>query len=81
MSRRRDQMRREAEMVMCPLYVGHTEKDINCQSHVGDAKWTTQHYETPQLRLTQQRTFCETRCFKRCEHYLSWKHFAWQEDE
>ena len=80
MSRRRNQQRREAELVKCPLYVGHTELDINCQPHVGDSKWTTLHYATPELRKRQEKCYCETHCYERCEHYLSWKHFAWEDD-
>lgn len=68
-------------MVKCPLYLGHTEADINCQPHVGDSKWVAIHYATPELRKRQQKTYCETLCFSRCEHYLSWKHFAWEDDE
>jgi hypothetical protein len=27
----------------------------------------------------QRKMFCEG-CWDRCEHYLSWKHFNWEDD-
>ena len=81
MGRRRNQRREELEKGMCPLFLHYGELDISCRAHVGDAKWTTIHYPTQQMREQQMRCYCQTQCFRRCEHYLSWKHFAWEEDE
>ena len=80
MSRKANQLRKESMYAVCPLFVGTKEREIHCLPHVPDSRRTAVIFETPEGMRKQKRIFCEG-CFERCEHYLSWKHFQWVEDE
>jgi hypothetical protein len=71
---------RRAAYVLCPLYVADGERDILCESHIPDARVTVNRFNSKKDKDTQKRCFCEG-CWKRCEHYLSWKHWKWEEEK
>ena len=71
---------RDAENILCPLFIEINEKEIRCAPHVPEARATIIWYRSPEACRKQRATFCEG-CWERCEHYLSWKHFVWDEDE
>ena len=71
---------RWGEDVLCPLFVSFSDYEIKCQSHMPDASSTVIKYSNLNYCKTQRSVFCEG-CWERCEHYRTWKHFRWEEDE
>ena len=71
---------RDGENVLCPLFISFTDNEIRCQAHVPDASSTSLKYSDKKSCYLQRKTFCEG-CWKRCEQWLAWKHFRWEEDE
>ncbi len=71
---------RHADYIRCPLFVAHSERDVLCESHLPGGKVCINRFATKKDKETQQRCFCEG-AWQRCEHYLSWKHWQWPEDE
>ena len=70
----------DGEAVLCPLFKSFKEDEIRCASHVPDASAVILKYRNKQACKTQREVFCE-RCWKRCEHYLSWRHMRWDDTE
>ena len=71
---------REGEYVLCPIFVAYSDHEIRCQPHVPDAAATILRYSDKQSCYSQRKMFCEG-CWKRCEHYMAWEHFRWEDDE
>lgn len=71
---------RDDKYIICPLYIAHTDHEIRCQAHVPDATATILRYSDMGRCQAQRKTYCEG-CWKRCEHYLTWIHFRWEEEE
>ena len=70
---------REGEYVLCPLFVAYTDNEIRCKPHIPEASATLHRYSDRDACKRQRNMYCEG-CWERCEHYLSWKHFAWEDD-
>ena len=70
---------RGADHILCPYFKAHSEREILCESHVPDSKSILMKFDSEHKKKNQQRIFCEGE-YKRCEHYLSVKHFRWDED-
>lgn len=70
---------REGENILCPLFVSFTENEIRCKPHVPDSSSTIHRYADRAACKLQRNMYCEG-CWKRCEHYLSWLHFTWEDD-
>ena len=72
----------DGEAVLCPLFKSfQTEKnEIRCASHVADASSVVLKYKNVKACETQRKVFCEG-CWYRCEHYRSWKHMRWEDEE
>lgn len=70
---------RGADHILCPYFKAHSEREILCESHVPDSKSVVLKFDSEHKKKTQQRIFCEGE-YKRCEHYLSVKHFRWEDD-
>lgn len=70
---------REGENVLCPLFVAFTENEIRCQPHVPDAAAVIVRYSNKEACRSQRKMYCEG-CYRRCEHFLSWMHFRWEDD-
>ena len=68
------------ENVLCPLFVAFTENELRCESHVPDAAASILRYATKDACKKQRTMYCEGE-WKRCEHYLAWKHFKWEDDD
>ena len=71
---------RAGESILCPLFVSFTENEIRCSPHVPEASATILRYADRSACRQQRKTYCEG-CWKKCEQYLSWKHFNWEDDE
>ena len=70
---------RAGENVLCPLFIAFTEKELMCHSHVLDASSVILKYSDRTTCERQRKLFCEG-CWEKCEHYLSWKHWCWEDD-
>lgn len=70
---------RDGEAVLCPLFVSFTDNEIRCKPHVPEASATRICYSNKNTCNKQRTMYCEGN-WERCEHYLSWKHFAWEDD-
>ena len=66
--------------MLCPLYVANSDREIQCRSHLPDSSSTIHKYQNENLCKRQRNIFCEG-CWQRCEHYLSWLHFRWEDEE
>lgn len=71
---------RESCYVVCPLFVAFTDNEIRCKPHLPDASATLHRYSDRAACKRQRNVFCEG-CWERCEHYLSWKHWNWEDEE
>ena len=71
---------REGEYVLCPLFISFTDNELRCESHVPDANATIMRYAEKEKCRTQRRLYCEGD-WRRCEHYLAWKHFRWEDED
>ena len=63
----------------CPLFIARSDKEIICKSHVNGADRVAIRYWAKANIETQIECFC-TDHYKSCEHYLAYKHFAWEDD-
>lgn len=63
----------------CPLHIAYRQDEIMCKPAMPEAAATVHRYEDPELAVGQIRTYC-CGCYERCEHYLAWKHFMWDDD-
>ena len=70
---------REGENVLCPLFIAFTENELRCESHVPEANAAIMRYGDREACRRQRRLYCEGD-WKRCEHFLAWKHFRWEDD-
>lgn len=70
---------RDGEYVLCPLFVAFSDNEIRCKSHVPEANAMKLCYSDKGTCKKQRTMYCEG-CWERCEHYLSWKHFAWEDE-
>ena len=70
---------RDGENVLCPLFVAFTENELRCESHVPGANAVRLAYGDREECRKQRKLFCEGE-WERCEHYLAWKHFRWEDD-
>ena len=70
---------RIGEYVLCPLFVSFTDCEIRCKPHVPDAIATILRYSDREKCNFQKEQYCK-KCWKRCEHYLSWEHFACEDE-
>lgn len=71
---------RDGEAILCPLFKEFTASTIRCISHVPDSETVEIRYSSTQRCKRQREIFCEG-CWKRCEHYQSWEHWNWSEEE
>ena len=71
---------RDGEYVLCPLFVAYSDYEIRGKPHVPDAAATIHRYSDKTSCYNQRKFFCEG-CWKRCEHWLTWKHFRWEDEE
>jgi len=71
---------RHADYIRCPLFVAHSELDVLCESHLPGGKTCVNRFQNRREKEIQQKCFCEGN-WKMCIHYLSWKHWNWEEDE
>lgn len=68
----------EAEYVLCPLFREFTKNTIRCESHVPDSNTIEIRYRDVKKCETQKKLYCEGN-WKRCEHYLAWRHMRWED--
>ena len=71
---------RDSEYILCPLYRCYTSNTIRCESHVPEADVMELKYWDAKKCEKQRKLYCEGN-WKRCEHYISWKHMNWIDDE
>ena len=71
---------RGSKYILCPFFIAHSDREILCEPHVPDSKNVVMKFESENKKRQQQRIFCEG-CYERCEHYISVKHFRWEDDE
>ena len=67
------------EKVLCPLFKAYTANEIRCERHVPDSSVTVLRYGDAEKCRAQRKLYCEKN-WKRCEQYLAWKHFQWEDD-
>jgi len=70
----------DAKEVLCPLFVAYHDYEIRCHPHVPEAAATILRYKSTKDAQAQKQTFCEG-CWNRCEQFLAWKHFRWEEED
>ena len=70
----------EGEYVLCPLFTAFLPNEIRCRAHVPEALGISIRYSDRQACERQRKIYCEG-IWKRCEHYLCWKHMMWDEEE
>ena len=70
----------EGENILCPLFKAFTQNTIRCESHVPDSNVVEIRYGDTRKCEQQRKLYCEQN-WKRCEHYLSWEHMKWIDEE
>ena len=68
----------EGENVLCPLFKVFTPNSIRCESHVPDSNGVEIRYRDTRKCELQRKLYCEGN-WKRCEHYLAWRHMRWED--
>lgn len=71
---------RDGENVLCPLFIAFSDNEIRCQPLVPESSATRHSYGDRNACRMQRKLYCEG-CWKRCEHYISWIHFRWEDEE
>ena len=71
---------RDGEYVLCPLFVAYSDNEIRCRPHVPDSVSTILKYSDKASCYSQRKMYCEG-CWRRCEHYLAWEHFRWEDED
>ena len=71
---------RDDKYILCPLYVAHTDNEIRRKPTFPETVATRYRYKTRDSCASQRKLYCEG-CWKRCEHYLTWVHFRWEDEE
>ena len=71
---------REGEFVLCPLFVSYSDHELRCHPHVPEATATILRYSDRQACWSQRKMYCEGN-WKRCEHYIAWKHLMWEDED
>ena len=69
----------ECEAAVCPLIIATTQNEIRCKSHVPDSNEIAIRYRNTKDCEKQRRLYCEEN-YKRCEHYIAWKHLRWEDE-
>ncbi len=64
---------------ICPLFIAHSDKEIICKSHMTGADRVSLLYWSKANLEMQLNLFCGQN-YKKCEHYLSYKHFKWEDE-
>ena len=68
----------EGENILCPLFKAFTGNEIRCESHVPESSAVVIRYRSEEACNKQRCLYCEDQ-WKRCEHYLAWKHLNWED--
>ena len=76
MGRRKEQPLPSREL--CPIFVSASETEIVCKACVNGARCTCLRWDDRLQREQQTNIFCKGN-YKRCEQYISWLHFSWQD--
>ena len=66
------------ERERCPIFVSVSETEITCRSCVNGSRCSVIRFDDRIQREQQTEIFCKQN-YKRCEQFLSWKHFSWQD--
>ena len=69
----------EGENILCPLFKAVTPNEIRCESYVPESSVNAIRYRNTAACEKQRRIYCEEN-WKRCEHYLAWEHFRWEDE-
>jgi len=72
--------KRESGMIRCPLFVAWSRKSLLCRPHIPGSQSTEIKFGSEAQRINQQQIFCMG-CYDHCEHYLSWLHFQWIDED
>ena len=64
----------------CPLFRESSSNWIRCESHVPDSEIIEIRYKHESRCTKQKQIFCQN-CYERCEHFRSWQHMKWIDDE
>ena len=72
--------RERAYDVLCPLFRAYRPNGIRCESHVPESNTIEICYQNQKACEKQRHLYCEGE-WKRCEHYQSWLHMRWQDEE
>lgn len=72
--------RNRAESVLCPLFRAYRQNGIRCASHVPESSTVEICYQNSAACEKQRKLFCEGE-WQRCEHYRSWEHMNWIDEE
>ena len=64
----------------CPLFRACSSNWIRCESHVPDSEVVEIRYKHESRCTKQKAIFCEG-CYERCEHYRSYLHMKWRDED
>ena len=66
--------------ILCPLFRACSSNWIKCESHVPDSEVVEIRFKHESRCTKQKQIFCGD-CYERCEHYRSWLHMKWTDEE
>lgn len=64
--------------IKCPFFKAHNNMEIHCEGLIDGCRNCTRFRKTAN-KIFHQKTFCENQ-YKRCEVYLSIRHWKWPEE-
>lgn len=79
MGRKKEQPVQLPVREICPIFVSVSETEITCRSCVNGSRCSVIRFDDRLQRESQTNIFCKQN-YKRCEQFLSWQHFSWQDD-
>ena len=67
------------KVAICPLFLARSDREIVCKSHMTGADRIALTYSSKHNLEMQLNCYCGEN-YKKCEHYLSHKHFMWEDE-
>ena len=64
--------------ICCPFFVAHSAGEIVCEGLIEGCR-SCMRFKKPDRKIFHQKTYCEKE-YKRCEMFLSIRHWKWPED-
>lgn len=70
---------------ICPCFISHSEdtKEITCRDLFYEPEEAVNilRYRSRDKYQNQKDSYCRGGCYQMCEHYISYRHFQWKNED